>query len=133
MKRTILFLVLFSLFFSSCKDRSEPSDVAGRFLSAYLDCRFPDAERIASPEVLEQMRWRVSQLTQAEVELLSENEPLVEVEKTEVYDDSCLVVLNASNALQLDSIGLPGYIGEQRFFVTLQKDKGGSWKVTSLR
>ena len=132
MRRNIIFLLLIFLLAMSCKDQSKPEDVAERFLSAYLDCRFSDAEPLASSQVLEQMRWRMSNFTQAEVELLGENEPQVAIEETHDFGDSCVVWLNASNALLLDSIDQPGHIGNQRFGLALKKEKGSTWLVTAL-
>ena len=132
MKRTCLLLVLLSLFAGACHEKSKPERVAERFLSAYLDCRYEDAERLASAEVMEGMRWRLSQLTQAEVELLADNEPQVEAEDMEVCGDSCIVSLRAEDVLLLDSIGQPARIGERRYRLVVQKEKGRNWKVTAL-
>ena len=132
MKRTYLFFVLVSVLLASCHEKSKPERVAEQFLAAYLDCRYQDAGRFASGEVMEQMRWRLSQLTQAEVELMNENEPQVEAEDMENYGDSCIVFLRATDALLMDSIGLPAQIGEQRYRLVLQKEKGRNWKVTAL-
>ncbi len=132
MKRTCLLLMLISLLMTSCQEKSKPERVAERFLMAYLDCRYADAERIATPKVMEQMRWRISNLTQAEVELINENEPQVASEGMEDWGDSCIVTLVATDALLLDSVDLPGHIGERQFCMTLQKEKGNNWKVTAL-
>ena len=117
---------------ASCREKSSSERVAESFLMAYLDCRFAEAERVASPEVVEQMRWRASQLTQADLELLAKNESQVSTEDLEVYDDSCIVYLKASDALLLDSIGQSGHIGDRHYIVVLKKEKGRNWLVTAL-
>ena len=132
MKHTVLFLLFIALLAVSCKEKSKPELVAERFLSAYLDCRYQDAERLATAEVMEEMRWRLSQLTQAEVELINDNVPQVSTEEVKMCGDSCFITLRASDALLLDSIGLPAYVGDQQYRLVLQKEKGSNWKVTAL-
>ena len=132
MKQTVLFLSLMALLAVSCKEKSKPELVAERFLSAYLDCRYQDAERLATPEVMEQMRWRLSQLTQAEVELINDNAPQVSTEEVEICGDSCFITILASDALLLDSIGLPAHVSDQQYRLMLLKEKGSNWKVTAL-
>ena len=133
MKRTVLFLSFIALLAVSCKKTSKPELVAEEFLSAYLDCRYQDAERLAAEEVMEQMRWRLSQLTQAELELVNDNVPQVSTEEVMMCGDSCFVTLRASDALLLDSIGLPAHVGDQQYRLVLQREeKGSNWKVTAL-
>ena len=132
MKRTILFLSFIALLAVSCREKSKPELVAEQFLSAYLDCRYQIAERLATAEVMEQMRWRMSQLTQAEVELINDNAPQVSMEEVEMCGDSCFVTLRASDALLMDSIGFPAHVGNQQYRLVLQKEKGSNWKVTAL-
>ena len=132
MKRTCLLLFLLSLLAGACHEKSKPERVAEQFLSAYLDCRYEDAGRLATTEVMEQMRWRLSQLTQAEVEMLADNEPKVDAEDMETCGDSCIVRLRAEDTLLLDSIGQPARIGERCYRLVLKKEKGRNWKVTAL-
>lgn len=132
MKRNVLFLCLTTMLFCACHSGRNPQEVAERFLSAYLECRFSDAGEWASPEVAEMMHWRASNLTQAEVELLNENVPQVEVEDVEDYGDSCIVSLKVSDALILDSVGQPGHVDDCDYRVTLKKEKGSNWIVTAL-
>ena len=144
MRRNVVFIVLLALLIVGCRGKGEPERVAERWLSAYLECRFDDAQQLSAKEgsVIEQMRWRASQLTQAEVELLAENKPTVEAEDVEPLQvpnaeldsntKSCVVTLMVHDALLLDSIGLPAHIGEQRYRLVLQKEKGRNWKVTAL-
>ena len=128
----IFILFTLVLVLASCHEKSKSERVAEDFLTDYLECRFADAERVASPEVVGQMHWRASQLTQADLDLLAENEPQVSAEDVENYGDSCIVYVKASDALLLDSIGQPGRIGTQRYCLTLEKVKGRNWKVTAL-
>ena len=132
MKRNVLFLCLTAMLFCACRGEGNPQDVAARFLSAYLECRFSDALEWTSPEVAEMMHWRASNLTQAEVELLNENVPQVEVEDVEDYGDSCIVSLKVSDALILDSVGQPGHVDDCSYRLILKKEKGSNWKVTAL-
>ena len=89
---------------------------------------------MALPEVVDLMRWRASNLTQAELELLGQQSEGIqtETERVEDYGDSCVVVLMAHNCLVADSVGVPGYIGSSRYRVTLKKKKGDNWMVTTL-
>ncbi len=128
----ILVLLTLVLLLASCHEKSSSERVAESFLEAYLDCRFAEAERVASPEMVEQMRWRASQLTQTDLDLLAGNESHVSTENVEVCDDSCIVYLKASDALLLDSIGQPGRIGDRHCIVVLKKEKGRNWIVTDL-
>ncbi|MBQ8051445.1 MAG: hypothetical protein IJ197_07725 [Bacteroidaceae bacterium] len=125
---SLLFLV------ASCESDKSPEGVAERFLSNYLELHFKRAARVASPEVVEQMRWRASNLTQAEVELLAQQEEPADIDVEDVVElgDSCIVVLTAHDALVADSIDRPAYIGSTRYRVTLKKKKGDNWMVTAL-
>lgn len=132
MKSQSLLVLVFLLSFVSCGREQEPENVAESFLSDYLECRFKSAARWAEPEVVEVMRWRASNLTQAEVELLGEQSCEVASESVEEYGDSAVVTLVAHDALLLDSIGRPGHVGDARYRLTLKKEKGSNWKVTVL-
>ena len=124
---------LFFLLLSACAESGTPERVAERFLSAYLDCRFSDAAKLASPEAVELLHWRASQLTQAEVELMNEQAGArARAERTEEHGEECVVWLSVTDALILDSIGLPAHIGDVRYRVTLKHEKGHNWKVTAL-
>lgn len=132
MKYKFLVLLLLTMLFVSCKEKSKPELVAEKFLTAWLDCRYQEAEHMASAEVMEQLSWRLSQLTQAEVELINDNAPQVSTEDVEDYGDSCIVTLRASDVLQMDSIGLPAHVGDQQYRLVMKKEKGSNWKVTAL-
>lgn len=128
-----LFVLVLSLLLCSCDEKQMPQEVAEDFLSAYLDCRFAAAEKLAVQEMAEQLRWRASQLTQAEVEMLAEQaEASVTTDAVEEDGDDCLVWLTATDALLLDSIGQPGHVGEARYRVRLKKGNGSNWKVTAV-
>ena len=64
-------------------------------------------------------------MTQAERELLAENEPDVSVESIEQQEDGAYkVVLSVSDALLLDSINMPGHIDDCRFMLLMEKGEG---------
>lgn len=132
MKYKFLVLLLLTMLFVSCKEKSKPELVAEKFLTAWLDCRYQEAEHMASAEVMEQLSWRLSQLTQAEVELINDNAPQVSTEDIENCGDSCIVTLRASDVLLMDSIGLPAHVGDQQYRLVMKKEKGSNWKVTAL-
>ncbi|MBQ8968212.1 MAG: hypothetical protein IJ064_00555 [Bacteroidaceae bacterium] len=132
MSRTSFLFILFLQMTVACRKPSGPEQVAGHFLSAYLDCRFSDAERLAESNVADMMRWRASQLTQAEVELVSENNPQVQTLNVEDMGDSCVVWLMATDALIMDSIGQPGCVGSVRYRVSLHRRSGQDWKVMDV-
>ena len=127
-----LLLPFFLLVAVACGRERGPQNVAERFLSAYLECRYTDAEPLASAEAMEQMRWRLSQLTQAEVELINDNEPQVSAEEMSEGGDSCVVTLRATDALLMDSIGLPAHIGDGRFRLILVRESNRNWTVAAL-
>lgn len=130
--RHILLLLLGLSFLSACREETEPERVAETFLSAYVDFRFSDAESLSAEGVQGILQWRASQLTQAELEMVADEEPQVETCEVESYGDSVVVDLEARNVLLLDSIGLPGHVGEQRYRVVLKKNEDRNWKVTAL-
>lgn len=134
MKYNCLPALLLSLLFLSCGGEKTPERVAESFLTDYLECRFPKAARVASSEVVEQMRWWASNLSQADLDLLAANEMPVGVEALESREqgDSCEVVLRAHDCLVADSIGRPGHIGEARYRLTLRKEKGNDWMVVAI-
>ncbi|MBQ7571907.1 MAG: hypothetical protein IJT19_06685 [Bacteroidaceae bacterium] len=132
MKRTLFFPCVALLALASCAERRGPERVAEQFMSAYLDCRFQDAASLASPSVQDRVRWRASQLTQADLDLLADQSAEVETDDLEDYGDSAIVSVDVSDALLLDSIGQPGHIGDARYRLTLKKEKGSNWKVTAL-
>lgn len=132
MNRTLFFLCLAVLPFASCAERRAPEHVAERFLSAYLDCCFQDADALADSHVQKMVRWRASQLTQEDLNLLMGQSAEVETCILEDYGDSVIVGAEVCDALLLDSIGRPGRIGQARFRVTLIREKGSNWIVTAL-
>lgn len=135
MRRNLLFFCLACALACSCGGGGGPEEVAERFLGAYLDCDFARAQRMASEGVADQLWWRASQLTEADLEVLNGREGSVEVEAEETRmtgADSCLVWLRARDALLMDSIGQVARIGEGNFCVALKKGKGSNWKVTAL-
>ena len=132
MNRFLIFLAFLSVVFVSCKEKSSPELVAERAMKVYLDCNLPEMETMASHDVVEQLRWRLSNMSQAERELLAENKPEVNAESAELQEDgSYKVVLAVSDALLLDSIGVPGHIDDCRFMLFLEKEEG-TWEVTSV-
>ena len=129
-----LLLPFFLLVAVACGRERGPQDVAEEFLAGYLDCRFSDVADLASPEMQETMRWRASQLTQTEVDLLRGQAEGAQVitDEMEASGDTCWVTVSATDALIMDSIGQPGRLGEAQYRVRLQKEKGRNWIVTAL-
>ena len=89
---------------------------------------------LASPEMQETMRWRASQLTQAEVALLRGQAEGAQVatDELEAGGDTCWVTVSATDALIMDSIGQPGHIGNGRFRLILVRDGNRNWTVAAL-
>ena len=129
-----VFLWVASVVTISCNEASEPNAVAEKFLSDYLECRFSACEGMASPDVLEQMRWRASNLTQAEVELMSEQRLSVRAQSDDVIDvyGERTVTFLAHNVLLLDSVGRPGHIGDGRFVVVMRPE-GENWRIVAVK
>ncbi|MBQ9560306.1 MAG: hypothetical protein IJV08_10065 [Bacteroidaceae bacterium] len=129
-----LLLPFFLLVAGACGRERGPQDVAEEFLAGYLDCRFSDVADLASPEMLETMRWRASQLTQAEVDLLRGQAEGAQVttDEMEASGDTCWVTVSATDALIMDSIAQPGRLGDGRFRLTLAREKKRDWKVVAL-
>ena len=133
MKHNVLFLSVI-LLISACTGHDSPQAVAESFLEAYLDCRFDEAAKMASPEVGTMLHWRASQLTQAELELLNEHPVAdVTVEDAEEADGEWVVTLRAIDALLMDSIGQPAHVGDARYRVVLVRAEGKRWRVSSLQ
>ncbi len=131
MSKFLVIITFLSLALVSCKEKSKAELTAERALKAYLDCNLTEMESLASSEVVEQVRWRISNLTQAERELLQENIPTVSAENTEQEDAVCKIAVSANNALILDSIGQTGRIEDCRFLLELTRN-GNKWKVTTI-
>jgi len=136
MKKIFFTLLSFLLLFSCTRDQAVET-VAEDFLSAYLDCRFTEASKWASPRMQEQIKWRASNMTQAEMELLTEGSVASEVIAESSWHESdteAIVELTAEDALLVDSIGLPGYMGNARFRITLERPKKrGKWMVAAIQ
>ena len=132
MKKLCLFPIVVLLMFS-CQGADVPERRAEEFLSAFLSCRFAEASEMCSPEVVEAMRWRASQLSRDEAEAMVESLPDIETTDVQMLsDDSCVVTCLASDAFVLDSIDQPGHIGNEKYCLVLKKEKGSNWKVTAL-
>ena len=102
MKRKGACLWFLLLLLLSCQGSDVPERRAEKFLSAFLSCRFVDAAKMCSPEVVETMRWRASQLSCEEIALSEENVPDVVTEDVQVLsDDSCVVTCMVSDAFNL--------------------------------
>lgn len=133
MNRFFVIFALLSLFLVSCKEKSKPEAFAERALKTYLDCNVREMETMATRDVVDQLRWRASNMTQAERELLAENEPDVSVESIEQLEDGAYkVVLSVSDALLLDSINMPGHIDDCRFMLLMEKGEG-NLEVASIQ
>ena len=134
MRRNLLFFMLASALMLSCSGNKEPEQIAEHFLASYLDCDFSQASKFASPEMMDAISWRASNLTQADLDVLNERElPVaVEVEDVESFADSCVVTLKATDALLVDSIGSTARVGDARFRMIMRKEKGSNWKVATL-
>lgn len=131
--RKDLLLILLALLAVACHRESDAELTAEYFMAAYLDCRFSEASRMASPLVVEQMRWRASQLTEADVALLAETAAEVTVADVAASTDSSIVTLSVSQALLPDSLGRPWSIGSCRYRLVLKRPDGKRWQVVSLR
>lgn len=129
-----LLLPFFLLVAVACGRERGSQNVAEEFLAGYLDCRFSDVADLASPEMQETMRWRASQLTQAEVDLLRGQEEGAQTVTDEMEEggDTCWVTVSATEALIMDSIGQPGRLGDARFRLTLAREGKRDWKVVAL-
>ena len=132
MKKLFLFPIVVLLLLS-CQGSDAPERRAEEFLSAFLSCHFADAAEMCSPEVVETMRWRASQLNREEAEAMVESLPEIRIEDVQMLsDDSCVVTCVASDVFVLDSIGQPGHLGDSRWRVTLGKDEKKHWRVSAL-
>lgn len=133
MRRNILLSVVFLALVVGCKKAEEPQIVGECALAAYLRCSLTDMAMFADSLVVEQTRWRLSNMSQSEMQQLLETEPMVITEECSTEGDTCRLVLTAYDALLLGSIGQEAEVGNGRFNVVLAKDaKKAKWRVVSL-
>ena len=133
MTRNILLSALFLTLFVGCKNAEGPQEIAERTLVAYLRCSLSDVEQVAYPQVVEQVRWRVSNITKDEMQQMLQTEPDIEVEECSQEGDMCRVMLRASDALLIGDVKQKASIGEQRFSIILVKDtENASWRVATI-
>lgn len=133
MIRNILVSALFLMLVAACNKADTPNQVGERALMAYLRCSLTDLEQIAQPQVVEQMRWRLSNLSGEEMQQLLAVEPQVSTDNSSVEGNTCHLLLNAKDALLIDSIGQPAHVGNRQFSLVLVKDsEKGTWRVESL-
>lgn len=117
----------------ACENNKTPQESAKELLSAYFDCRYADIESKVSPQMLNQMRFRASNLTQSEVELMAQTESSIEFVGTEENGDTCVVTIIADNVLLLDSLNNPGHIGRARYCLTMSKKDRKTWQGTKVQ
>lgn len=133
MIRNILLSALFVVMVVGCKKVEEPQMIAERALIAYLRCSLPDIEQKAQPQVVEQLRWRLSNMSKEETQQMLNTEPKVNIEESTIEGDTCRVILSASDVLLLGDIGQNANVGKQRFAIILVKDtENTSWHIAVI-
>ncbi|MCR5130876.1 MAG: hypothetical protein K6C10_05375 [Prevotella sp.] len=81
------------------------------FVNTYYNSLYHEAARFVTPESMPQLRFIASQITQADIDVIHQNEEMLtyEVIETDIQKDSCArVELLLRNVFTIDTIGQPG-------------------------